>query len=143
MSYDPSLLPKIIEVQLDPDNGMGDFEDLSPYGSLFLAEMSHEEGALIPGSILVGPLTAEDPTRMKVWECIEVHGEGRAMVLVWVDDRFVASGMLELAKGSTRPRRLNLPRKYRTGYKLLVYIAIQGKLLAAKAFCEGLPSGDD
>ena len=123
---------------MDQDNDLLGFADLEPGGNLWIGELSHEEGAFLDGAILIGPVTGDDPLSRKKWEHLKLHGEGRARVFLWVDNRLVSQGMLSLAEGPDAPNKLNIPKGLGTGFELLALIIFQGVYLGAEIFFDRL-----
>lgn len=107
-----------------------------------LAEISPREGQRIPLVIRTGPMGRPDPGLLKRFQAVEVNGEGEALVLIWVQNRLVASGVLFAQESPERPRRLNIPRGLGIGYDIDIFIAFQGKLTGYEVFFD-LMEGDE
>lgn len=108
----------------------------------FLGELSPQEGDLIPFVIRTGPMGRPDPGLLKRYEAVEINGEGRAFVMVWIQDRLVAWGTLFAQEGPKRPRRLNIPRGLGNGYAIDLYIAFQGQRMSFEVFYELVDGGE-
>lgn len=107
-----------------------------------LAELSPYEGQLVPFSIRTGPMGRPDPGILKRYQAVEINGEGHALVLVWIQNRLVASGILFAQDGPKRSRRLNIPRGLGIGYDIDIYMAFQGRLTGYEVFYEVMEGGE-
>ncbi len=128
--------------QLSKTNDTTNLLDVGLTSSMKLAELSPLEGQPIPFSIRTGPIGKPDPGLLKRYQAVEINGEGRALVLVWIQDRLVASGVLFAQEAPNRPRRLNIPRGLGIGYDIDIFIAHQGKLTGYEVFFELMDGGD-
>lgn len=102
----------------------------------YLAEMSPLEGDLVPFSIRTGPMSKPDPGLPKNYDAVEINGEGVAFVMVWIENRLVASGILHAQEAPKRTRRLRIPRGLGNGYGIDIFIAHQGTLTGYEVFYE-------
>ncbi len=136
----PALIPIFNQVQMDLANDQSPLTSLTPSGTVWLGELTPDEGEYLAGAILIGPFIGGDPIGSKKWESLELRGDGRASVIVWVDDRKVAQGMLTLRRTVKRKTsRIKPPRGNRTGCQFLALVMFTGKLLGCRVFWTPLP----
>ena len=133
MANDPKFISVFNQIQMDPSGSIGGFDDFVP-GEEWVGEWSPNEGELLVSGVLVGPYHAGSPATLKKWERITFKGEGRAMVMVWIDGRKVAQGMVTLGKNLKNTNRLNLPRGKRTGCEILALVMLHGRMLEVKCW---------
>ena len=108
----------------------------------FLGELSPYEGDLVPFVVRTGPVGRPDHGLLKRYEAVEINGEGRAFVMVWIQNRLVAWGTLFAQEAPRRPRRLNIPRGLGNGYDIDLFIAFQGRLTGYEVFYEVVDGGE-
>ena len=128
--------------QLSKTNDTTNLLDVGLTSSMKLAELSQHEGQLIPFVVRTGPIGKPDHGLLKRYQSVEINGEGHALVLVWIQNRLVASGTLFAQEGPKRPRRLNIPRGLGIGYEIDLFIACQGELTGYEVFFE-MMDGDE
>jgi hypothetical protein len=136
---DPTLIPLFNQAQMDLQGDLHGLDQPGPAHSLWLGEVVDLGGELLAGSVLVGPLTGEAPTVMKDWDNLTLTGEGRALAIIWIDKRKVASGMLNMAGGPRNPNVLKIPEKIHSGYSFLALVIFTGEMFSCEAFFE--PTG--
>ena len=134
MPNDPAYISLFNEAQFSITNDLSRFDALAPGQDPWLGELTPDEGEFIAGAILVGPFHAGSMTTPKTWEMISFKGEGRVMVLVWIDDRLVAKGKLTLGRNTRKTNRLKLPRGNRTGASITALVILHGRLLEIKSW---------
>jgi hypothetical protein len=142
--YQTWVAKEIQKLQLQEDGGEGEFaniydDDQEP----FLAEMSPGEGYEIPFVIRMGPSNDPDPGSRKRFRALEIDGDGRAFVMIWIDRRLVAKGWLYANETPEHVRRLNIPRGLGTGYGIDFMIAHQGTLVAVEVFWDPMKGGQE
>lgn len=137
----PMNILDLQKCQLSKDNGPGSLLDVSTVTD-FLGELSPLEGDLIPFVIRTGPVGKPDLGLLKRYQAVEINGVGSAYVMVWTQNRLVASGRIFAQEGPKRPRRLNIPRGLGIGYDIDLYIAFQGRLTGYEVFYEVMEGGD-
>ena len=108
----------------------------------FLGELSPYEGDLVPFVVRTGPVGRPDHGMLKRYEAVEINGEGRAFVMVWIQNRLVAWGTLFAQEAPRRLRRLNIPRGLGNGYDIDLFIAFQGRLTGYEVFYEVVDGGE-
>jgi hypothetical protein len=133
-SMDSDLVLLLQEAQL---NGLP--IDLEPFfnGYVYgksLAELSPDEGDLIPLVVRTGPVSKPDPGVLKRYQAVEVNGNGTAFVWVWIHNRLVAKGRLFTQETPRASRRLNIPRGLGNGYSIDLLIAFQGTFTGYEVF---------
>jgi hypothetical protein len=133
MTFNPARIPAFNKVQMDLLNDLNGL-DAPSIASLWLGEL--DGGEPLAAAVLAGPITGGNPMTEKRWDRLELTGEGRAMVILWIDNRKVATGMLNMTGGALSPNRLNIPQKVHTGNSLLALIIFQGRMLGCKAYFE-------
>lgn len=57
------------------------------------------------------PLAAGDPSDRKLYRHVELHGHGTGFARLWVDNRMVAEGYLNLTEDAKFPRKMNFPQR--------------------------------
>lgn len=127
--------------QLSPNNDVSELVG-SPIPTAMLGELSLLEGEFIPFVIRTGPVGRPDLGLLKDYKAVEINGEGRAFVMVWIQDRLVAWGTLFAQETPKRPRRLNIPRGLGNGYGIDLYIAFQGQRMSFEVFYELVDGGE-
>lgn len=137
-----NLITEIQTCQLSKNNNTVNLLNTGAYPP-FLAEMSAQEGELIPFVIRIGPVGKPDIGLLKRYEAIEINGEGSAYVMAWVQNRLVAFGRIFAQEGPKRPRRLNILRGLGSGYDIDLYIAFQGRLTGYEVFYEVIENGGE
>lgn len=128
--------------QLSKDNLPLDLLDVSAEKNC-LAELSEDEGHKIPFVIRTGPMGKPDPGLMKRYEAVEIDGDGRAFVMVWIHGRLVAYGSLFAQEGPKNHRRLKIPKGLGNGYDIDIYIAFQGRMTGYEVFYEVIEGGTE
>ncbi len=128
--------------QLSRDTNLGTMLDASATPT-FLAELSMFEGDHIPFVVRTGPISKPDPGILKNYEAVEINGEGRAFVMVWIQNRLVAWGTLIAQEGPKRVRRLAIPRGLGHGYDIDLFIAFQGRMTGYEVFWEPVGGEDE
>ena len=109
----------------------------------FMAEFSPLEGDLIPFAIRTGPVGKPDPGLMKQFTAVEINGDGRAYVMVWIQNRLVAYGTLFAQEAPKRMRRLNIPRGLGNGYDIDLWIAFQGRMTGYEVFYDLIEGSEE
>ena len=129
MPNNPSYIPIFNKAQFDLSGDVSPVQNLPAPGTPWIGELTPDEGEPLVGAILVGPFHAGSMTTEKIWESITLKGEGRAGIIVWVDERKVATGMLTLGRNLRKTNRLKLRRGQRTGTQILALILLQGRVV--------------
>lgn len=141
MTFTPWNILDLQKCQLSKTNDPLNMQSVSGLTS-FLGELSPLEGDQVPFVVRTGPVGKPDLGLLKRYEAVEINGEGVAFVMVWIQERLVASGTLFAQEASKRVRRLNIPRGLGNGYDIDIYIAMQGRLTAYEVFYEVLEGGE-
>lgn len=128
--------------QLSKGNDTTNILNVGPAFSMQVWELSRDEGEFIPFAVRTGPMGKPDHGVLKRYEAVEINGEGKALVMAWVQGRLVASGVLYAQEGPRRPRRLNIPRGLGDGNDIDLFIAHQGRLTGHEVFYEVAERGD-
>lgn len=136
MTFTASYIPIFNQAQMDLLNELHGLDGLGTDSSMWIGEFGADHGEPLASAVLVGPVTADTPMVPKNWDSIVLDGEGRAMVIVWIDSRKVATGFLNMAGGPGEPNKLNIPFGFKTGKSLIMLIVFRGRLLGSRAFYE-------
>lgn len=140
--FDNAKVLDLQACQLSKTNDTSSLLNVGPGYSMQLAELSQMEGEFIPFGVRTGPMGKPDPGLMRKYQAVEINGEGKALVMVWVQGRLVASGVLFAQEGPRRARRLNIPRGLGNGYDIDIFIAHQGRLTGYEVFYDEVEGGD-
>lgn len=139
MPYSSEHLSLFNQSQIGKENDILGLSRLPAATPLWLGEVVELGDEVLAGAVLVGPLTGEAPTEMKDWGNLTLTGKGRALVIIWIDNRRVATGMLNMAGGPRNPNVLPIPENIHSGYSFLALVIFMGEMFSCEAFFE--PSG--
>ena len=141
MPCNPLFITTFNDAQMSRVNNVAPLEALAATGPVWVGELSPDEGEYMAGAVLIGPFTGDAPVDEKVWDSLTLNGDGRAMTILWIDKRQVATGMLNLGGGPRQPNKLNIPERVHNGYSLLALVIFTGEMLGAEAMYEPMVSG--